>query len=114
MYEIGDYIYVFYREEAVEISERVCCMVTACGPCWAAVLTVAVSHGTFFWLIEPLHMMSQHSNSLATAMAAILVHKKNLLRLCTTMAAVSMAKGCMQTLFRHSSGQFSPLPDKCK
>ena len=44
-------------------------------------------------------MMSQHSNSLATATAAILVHNENLLRLCTKMAAVSMAKGCMQTLY---------------
>ena len=42
--------------------------------------------------IERLHMMSQHSNSLATAKAAILVHNENLLRLCTKMAAVSMAK----------------------
>ena len=46
-----------------------------------------------------LHMMSQHSNSLATATAAILVHNENILRLCTKMAAVSMAKGCMQTLY---------------
>ena len=45
--------------------------------------------------IERLHMMSQHSNSLATATAAILVHNENLLRLCTKMAAISMAKGCM-------------------
>ena len=44
-------------------------------------------------------MMSQHSNSLATATAAILVHNENLLRLCTKMAAVSMAKGCMQMLY---------------
>ena len=44
-------------------------------------------------------MMSRHSNSLATATAAILVHNENLLRLCTKMAAVSMAKGCMQTLY---------------
>ena len=44
-------------------------------------------------------MMSQHSNSLATAMAAILVHNENLLRLCTKMAAVSMAQGCMQMLY---------------
>ena len=49
--------------------------------------------------IERLHMMSQHSNSLATATAAILVHNENLLRLCTKMAAVSMAKRCMQTLY---------------
>ena len=33
--------------------------------------------------IEHLHMMSQHSNSLATTTAAILVHNENLLRLCT-------------------------------
>ena len=45
-------------------------------------------------------MMLQHSNSLATTTAAILVHNENLLRLCTKMAAVSMAKGCMQTLYR--------------
>ena len=32
-------------------------------------------------LIEHLHMMSQHSNSLATATAANLVHNENLLRL---------------------------------
>ena len=38
-------------------------------------------------------------NGLATATAAILVHNENLLRLCTKMAAVSMAKGCMQTLY---------------
>ena len=44
--------------------------------------------------IERLHMMSQHSNSLATATAAILVHNENLLRLCTK------AKGCMQMLYR--------------
>ena len=52
-----------------------------------------------FRAIERLRMMSQHSNSLATATAAILVHNENLLRLCTKMAAVSMAKGCMQTLY---------------
>ena len=40
--------------------------------------------------IERLHMMSQHSNSLATATVAILVHNENLLRLCTKMAAVSI------------------------
>ena len=50
-------------------------------------------------IIERLHMMSQHSNSLATVTAAILVRNENLLRLCTKMAAVSMAKGCMQTLY---------------
>ena len=49
--------------------------------------------------IERLHMMTQHSNSLATAMAAILVHNENLLRLCTKMAAISMAKGRMQMLY---------------
>ena len=53
-------------------------------------------------------MMSQHSNSLATATAAILVHNENLLRLCTKMAAVSMAKGCMQTLDRvHTAATIS-------
>ena len=41
-------------------------------------------------------MMSKQSNSLETAMAAILVHYKNLLRLCTKMAT---AKGCMQILY---------------
>ena len=50
--------------------------------------------------IERLHMMSQHSSSLATATAAILVHNENLLRLCTKMAAISIAKGCIQTLYR--------------
>ena len=44
-------------------------------------------------------MISQHSNSLATATAAILVHNDLILRLCTKMAAISMAKGCMQTLY---------------
>ena len=34
-------------------------------------------------------MMSQHSNSLV---AATVAHNENLLRLCTIMAAVSMAK----------------------
>ena len=43
-------------------------------------------------------MISQHSNSLATATAAISL-LVNLLRLCTKMAAISLAKGCMQTLF---------------
>ena len=52
----------------------------------------------FHHAIEHLHMMSQHSNSLATATAAILVHNENLLRLCTKMAAVSMAKECIQTI----------------
>ena len=51
------------------------------------------------YVIERLHMMSQHSNSLVTATVAILVHNENLLRLCTEMAAVSMAKGCMQMLY---------------
>ena len=46
-------------------------------------------------MIERLHMISQHSNNLATATTAILVHNENL---CTKMAAVSMAKGCMQML----------------
>ena len=41
-------------------------------------------------------MMSQHSNSLV---AATVAHNENLLRLCTIMAAVSMAKGCMQMLY---------------
>ena len=54
--------------------------------------------------IEHLHMMSQHSNSLATAMAAILVHNENLLRLCTKMAAISMAKGYMQSLYKEGMG----------
>ena len=47
--------------------------------------------------------MSQHSNSLATTMAAILVHNENLLRLalCTKMAAVSMAKECSIVLEPH-------------
>ena len=36
-----------------------------------------------------IELMSQHSNSLATA---ILVHNE---RLCTKMATISMAKGCM-------------------
>ena len=40
--------------------------------------------------IEHLHMTSYH------AMAAILVHNENLLRLCTEMAAIFMAKGCIQ------------------
>ena len=48
-------------------------------------------------------MMSQHSNSLTTATAAILVHNGNLLRPCTKMAAVSMAKGCMQTLYSNEN-----------
>ena len=52
-------------------------------------------HVPFTWgqiiSIERLHM---HSNSLATATAAILVHNENLLRLCTKMAAISMEKGC--------------------
>ena len=53
----------------------------------------------------PLHiMMSQHSSSLATATAAILVHNENLLRLGTKMAAVSMAKGCMQSLYKEGMG----------
>ena len=48
-------------------------------------------------------MMSQYSNSLTTATAAILVHNENLLVLCTKMAAVSMVKGCMQTLYCKNS-----------
>ena len=45
-------------------------------------------------------MMSQHSNN---ATAAILVHNENLVRVCTKMAAVSIAKGCMQTLYCNSA-----------
>ena len=45
----------------------------------------------FEW-IERLHMMSHHSKSLANATAAILVHDENLSRVCTKMAAISMAK----------------------
>ena len=55
-------------------------------------------------------MMSQHSNSLATATAAILVHNENLLRLCTKMAAVSMAKGCMQTVYSSTLMYYYPAP----
>ena len=40
----------------------------------------------------PGNIECQHSNSLATVTAAILVHNENLLRLCTKMASVSMAK----------------------
>ena len=53
----------------------------------------------FHHAIERLHMMSQHSNSLATAAAAILVHNENLLRLCTKMAAVSMHANALLALF---------------
>ena len=56
---------------------------------------IPVFHST----IERLHMMSQHSNSLATAMAAILVHRENLLRLCTKMLQFPLAKECMQMLY---------------
>ena len=52
-------------------------------------------------------MMSQHSNSLATATVAILVHNENLLRLCTKMAVVSMAKGCMQMLYNYIAVSFT-------
>ena len=52
---------------------------------------------TWAVLIERLHVMSQHSNSLATATAAIFVHNENLLRLCTKMAAVSLEKLRMHT-----------------
>ena len=44
-------------------------------------------------------MMSQLNNSLA---AAILVHNENLLRLCTKVAAVSMAKGCQKDACKRS------------
>ena len=61
--------------------------------CWASLcLTIP---GT----IEHLHMMSQHSNSLATATAAILVHNENLLRLCTKMAAVFHGKRSITVLW---------------
>ena len=63
--------------------------------------TEGLPPGHTFTPIERLHMISQHSNSLATATAAILVQTENLLRLCTKMAAVSMAKGCMQMLYSH-------------
>ena len=57
-------------------------------------------------------MMSQHSNNFATA-TAILVHNENLVRLCTKMAAVSMANGCMQALYCClTSTKPLPMPDQ--
>ena len=46
----------------------------------------------FHFCLGILMSAQQLANSLATATAAILVHNENLLRLCTIMAAVSMAK----------------------
>ena len=45
-------------------------------------------------------MMSQHSNSLTTATAAILVHNENLLRLCTIIVAVWQKDACKRSIGR--------------
>ena len=51
------------------------------------------------WSLDTIWRVNRAFAYDVTATTAILVHNENLLKLRTIMAAVSMAKGCMQTLY---------------